>query len=323
MGYAVRADPGGREGSSVAPPKRDVIRLIDTVAAKSDARSRKRQKARKLTHRPNRVFELVRAIFRWAVGRDLLRVDPTSGLSPPIKRPRERDLSEAEIKTLWEALGKSPVLRRTTKGAKRGSRVVSDTDLPMTRAIALTLKLALVTGQRISEVAGIALSELDINDTAPLWTVPRERSKNGHPNRVPLSPLAVLLVKEVRDLAPDSDWLFPGVAGNGPIDAHAPTKALERARAVIGLDDFRVHDLRHTAATRMAEMGINPHTISLILNHVSTRRGTVTGKVYNQYSYDREKREALRSWGARLEEILAGRECARVVSIASGTAASA
>jgi integrase len=140
---------------------------------------------------------------------------------------------------------------------------------------------------------------------------------------VPLSPLAVRLVKEARELAPDSDWLFPGMADSGPIDPHAPTKALERARAVIGLDDFRVHDLRRTAATRMAEMGVNPHTISLILNHVSARRGTVTGKIYNQYSYDREKREALRSWGARLEEILAGLECVRVVSIASGAAGSA
>jgi integrase len=73
---------------------------------------------------------------------------------------------------------------------------------------------------------------------------------------------------------------------------------------VIGLEDFRVHDLRRTAATRMAEMGIAPHTISLVLNHVSARAGTVTGKVYVQYSYDREKREALDRWGDRLQAIL-------------------
>ena len=56
----------------------------------------------------------------------------------------------------------------------------------------------------------------------------------------------------------------------------------------------------------MAEMGISPHTIALILNHVSVRRGTVTAKVYNQYSYDPEKREALEKWGKRLEEIIRG-----------------
>ena len=62
----------------------------------------------------------------------------------------------------------------------------------------------------------------------------------------------------------------------------------------------------------MAEMGINPHTISLVLNHISFRRGTITGKVYNQYSYDREKREALIAWGARLERIVARQDGATV-----------
>jgi phosphoserine phosphatase len=65
----------------------------------------------------------------------------------------------------------------------------------------------------------------------------------------------------------------------------------------------------------MAEMGISPHTISLVLNHVSARAGTVTGKVYVQYSYDREKREALGAWGARLERIVAGGDGANVVPL--------
>lgn len=284
--------------------KRDIIWLLDKVAAKTDARHGK--KARKLTHRPNRVFELVRSIFRWAAGRDLLKLDPTFGLNPPIKseKPRERELSEAEIRRLWDALGQAPVARRTTKGLNLGARAVSETDLPMTKSTALALKLALVTAQRIGEVTGIALSELTLSESAPIWIIPGERSKNGQPNRVPLSPVAVQLINEARALNPESAWLFPSAKGKGPIDPHAPTKALERARPVIGLEDFRIHDLRRTAATRMAEIGVSPHTISLVLNHVSARRGTVTGKVYNQYSYDKEKREALGAWGQRLEQLL-------------------
>jgi len=54
----------------------------------------------------------------------------------------------------------------------------------------------------------------------------------------------------------------------------------------------------------MAELGISPHTISMILNHVSARQGTITSKVYVQYSYDREKREALAGWAAKLEAII-------------------
>jgi integrase len=300
--------------------KRDIIGLLDEVGTKPDARKGRVQGS--MTHRPNRVFELVRSIFRWAVGRDLLQVDPTWGLSAPIKKetPRERELSPTEIRQLWQALDRAPVQRRSTKGLIRGERAVSDEDIPMTRAIALALKLSLVTGQRIGEVAGIAQSELDLSEAAPVWTVPRHRAKNGQPNRVPLSPLAVRLIKEAQELAGGGAWLFPSpkdawpassaqrvaaVRGaSAPIDPHAPTKALSRARAAIGLEDFRVHDLRRTAATRMAELGISPHTISLVLNHVSARKGTITGAVYVQYSYDREKREALDAWGARLERII-------------------
>ena len=210
--------------------KRDVIKLLDEVAAKPDGR-KGRKSAGKMTHRPNRVFELVRAIFRWAASRDLLTVDPTFGLAPPIRkeRPRERDLSPDEIKRLWEALDKTPVERRHTTGLPIGSRAIGEDDIPMTRATALALKLALVTGQRIGEVTGIALSELALNDTAPLWTVPGERSKNAQSNRVPLSPLAVWLIQEALKFARGGAWLFPSPKGEGPIDAHTPTKGLERA----------------------------------------------------------------------------------------------
>ena len=274
--------------------KRDVIRLLDEVAAQPDARKGSKPD-RKMTHRPNRVFELVRAIFRWAIGRDLLAVDPTLGLAPPIRkeRPRERDLSPNEIHRLWVALDKAP---------GRASRRIEG-DFPMTRPTALAIKLALVTGQRIGEVANISLSELSLDHAAPLWMIPGDRTKNGQPNRVPLSPLALKLIAEASELAGESPWLFPSPNGDGPIDAHAPTRALARARDAIGLEDFRIHDLRRTAATRMAELGISPHTISMILNHVSARHGTLTSKVYVQYSYDHEKREALMAWSARLEEI--------------------
>jgi integrase len=276
--------------------KRDVIRLLDEVAAQPDAR-KGRKANRKTTHRPNRVFELVRAIFRWAVGRDLLTVDPTFGIAPPIRKekPRDRDLSSDEIRRLWAALDRAP----TSRAPRR-----SEVDLPMRRATALAIKLALVTGQRIGEVAHTELSELSINDAAPLWVILGDRTKNGQPNRIPLSPLALKLIAEAQELADGASWLFPNPSGVGPIDAHAPTRALARARDAIGLDDFRIHDLRRTAATHMAELGVSPHTISMILNHVSAQQGTITSKVYVKYSYNQEKRDALNVWSARIETII-------------------
>ena len=56
----------------------------------------------------------------------------------------------------------------------------------------------------------------------------------------------------------------------------------------------------------MASLGVNPHTISLVLDHISVTKGTVTGAVYVKYSFDREKREALNAWAMRLDQTIAG-----------------
>jgi integrase len=281
--------------------KRDVIRLLDKVAAKTDARTKKASGSstvpRKMTHRPNRVFELVRAIFRWAIGRDLIVINPTAGLQRPIRKekPRERELSTDEIRTLWLALQRAP---RSREKWKRQSD-----DFPMRRATALTMLLALTTAQRIGEVSGIALTELDLSPAAPVWKIPGARTKNGETHRVPLSDLALRLIEEARVLAGDSMWLFPNPSKDGSVHPHAATRALERARTSIGLPDFRVHDLRRTAATKMEELGTPPHVISHVLNHISVSKSTITKKVYSRYAYEREKRVALDAWGTRLEII--------------------
>ncbi len=275
--------------------KRDVLELLDIVAAKADAR--KGAKPHKLSHRPNRVFEVVRAIFRWALRRDLLQYDPTHGLQRPIKKeaPRERTLAPAEVHALWRALDGAPLAKpaRRTPG-----------DFPMIRPTALAILLALTTAQRIGEVTGIAMSELTLKGLAPLWVIPGARTKNREPNRVLLSALAVRLIQEARELSDGSLWLFPSPKGDGPIDSGAPKRALDRARPALGLAHFRIHDLRRTAATGMAELGVNPHVISHVLNHISATKGSITSLVYNRYAYDKEKREALELWGEWLAKLV-------------------
>ena len=103
------------------------------------------------------------------------------------------------------------------------------------------MKLSLITGQWISEVAGIEMKEFDLNPASPVWTDPGKRTKNKKPNRVPLSQIAFQIVAEALALAGGSIWLFPSPTGKGPIGEHTATKALERARAAIGLEDFQVH----------------------------------------------------------------------------------
>ena len=74
------------------------------------------------------------------------------------------------------------------------------------------------------------------------------------------------------------------------------SRAIGRARPVIGIAHFTAHDLRRTAATHMAEAGVSRLVIGKILNH---KEAGVT-QVYDRHGYDAEKREALAAWGARL-----------------------
>jgi integrase len=277
--------------------KRDILHLLDMVALKPDARLGKKKRsqyktkdvgvidvARNLSHRPARVYELVRSIYRWGLSRDILSIDPTFGMKPQLKkeRPRERALAPSEIKQFWTNLAETP----------------------LTDTIRLALKIALVTAQRIGEVTNIEKAELSIDGPTPIWMIPGVRSKNRESHRVPLSPLAVALIKEADTLSADSTYLFPSPKDDASIGSGAATKGMQRARPHIALADFRVHDLRRTAATGMAELGVNPHTISLVLNHISAHKGTITSAVYVKYSYDKEKRDALDAWGRRLQEIL-------------------
>jgi integrase len=291
--------------------RHDIGRVLNNAKKATDGRQG-HDGERRLTHRPNAVHEVVRAVYRWGVAEGLVTIDPTAGRKRPIKREpaRERTLTAAEIKTVWTALDKAPVARERGPDGRMQSR--GKDDFPMLKATALAIKLSLVTAARIGEVSGIPLAELDLNDVAPVWTIAGSRTKNGEPHRVPLSPLAVELIAEAKELARGSAWLFPAPGGKAPVDPHAATRALVRARPSTGVADWRIHDLRRTAATMMGEMGVKPHVISHVLNHISVTKGKVTGKHYNQFTYDPEKREALTAWGARLERIIAGTDGANV-----------
>ena len=67
---------------------------------------------------------------------------------------------------------------------------------------------------------------------------------------------------------------------------------------------WRIHDLRRTAATRMADLGVQPHVIEAVLNHVSGHRAGVAG-TYNRAMYSAEKKAALKLWAEHLRQFVA------------------
>ena len=144
----------------------------------------------------------------------------------------------------------SPVLARSIAFRTRRSLHLPATPRPRVCAVPRTFG---TTG---------GISAYAFAEAAVLFPPCSARTKNGHMNWVPLSPLALEIIEQARELAPQSLWLFPSRTGDGPIDAHAPTRALDRARKAIGLNNFRIHDLRGRQRLRWRKL-VSAHWLSV------------------------------------------------------------
>jgi integrase len=150
--------------------------------------------------------------------------------------------------------------------------------------------LLLLTAQRRNELVSMQWSDLDLE--AGVWSIPGKLTKNGVAHVVPLLPDVVELLLHVPRT--DESLVFPSRAGNGrSFSGFSKSKA--RLAAAAGIEGFTLHDLRRTAATRLAGLGVAPHVIERLLNHVTGVLGGVAG-VYNRFKYRDEVREALVLW---------------------------
>ncbi|MGI9503692.1 MAG: site-specific integrase, partial [Geminicoccaceae bacterium] len=164
---------------------------------------------------------------------------------------------------------------------------------------AAIIRLLLLTGQRREEVAAMRWSEIDLERR--LWEIPGTRTKNHRPHQVPLSD-QVLGILETLDRRQGRDLIFG--TGKGGFSGFGQSKARSDRRS--GLSGWRVHDLRRTAVTGMVEIGIQPHVVEAVVNHISGHKGGVAG-IYNKATYATEKRQALKAWANALEAIAHGR----------------
>jgi integrase len=238
-----------------------------------------------------RTFEDVRAMVRWATQNEYLDANPLDGMTKPAEATTSnRVLSDDEIRTLWQGLPKA--LARSIQC----QRIV---------------KLCLVTGQRVGEVAGMARAEVDLK--AREWRLPGERTKNASAHVVPLSNSALEIIKDaLADAGEDSAFIFP--CGDGALSPVAVARSIlrgnektkERPLGRFGIAPWSAHDLRRTALTGMARLGVAPIVLGHVANHRTTTRASVTLAVYSQYTYDAEKRAALALWGDRLTTIVGG-----------------
>lgn len=269
--------------------RRDIIALLESIEHEKEA-----------PIMASRVRTVLFSIFRYGVDRELVPHNPCIHLPRMIQtRARDRALSEDEIKKLWKSLEAIPY------------------------SLASFYKMLLVLAQRVNETAGMQWNEIEGNK----WHLPAERAKNGKAHLIPLSPLALKILKEIKrnnaKLKKNSRlkekeffdiFVFPSGRAKG-----AMQNVSKRFRSVVEkltvedkMPHCTMHDLRRTAASHMRKLSIAAETVEKILNHAPR---SILGRHYDKYQAEKEKRDALALWGQDIERIISGKRKGKVIPL--------
>jgi integrase len=252
----------------------------------------------------NRTFAVFRKLCHWAMSRDgskVIKISPCDGVEMPTsERARERVLDDTEIKLAWEAF--------QSVGWPFGP----------------IAELLLLTGARRDEVASMEWRELDL--TAGVWRLPKQRTKNKRAHEIPLAPAAVEILKNLPRVEPKraadgkarpalvfSTTGATAVSGFSRAKAAIDAVIVERLRKEVearggnrdevAAPDWVIHDLRRTVATNLQKLGVRLEVTEAVLNHVSGSRAGIVG-VYQRHEWAVEKRDALDKWAARVAVIV-------------------
>jgi integrase len=219
------------------------------------------------------------AFFAWCIAEGALGngANPVDGSHRPADpTPRDHVLGDAELVAIWNACGDIDAGRIT--------------------------RLLVLLGSRRQEVGGLRWSELDLDNG--LWSLPKERAKNKRALLLPLPAAALAIIQSVPRTS--RDHLFGDRAGEGFTSWSTAKRSLDHRLAGI-VKPWRFHDLRRTFATRLADIGIEPHVIEACLNHYGGHRAGTAG-TYNRSSYHRAVKAALARWSEHVLALVEGRD---------------
>jgi integrase len=241
----------------------EIVALLDDIAERAP-------------YVANRTLAYLRKLYNWATPRYRLTSNPCQGVSAPGKeRSRDRVLTDEELRRVWLAAGEI--------GYPFGDVV----------------RLLILTGQRLNEVAQMEWSEIDLD--AKLWTLPRGRVKNDRGHTVPLSAAAIEIIER---LPRKGALVFNGRSGR--MASGSVSRFKEKLDQLSGVKTWRLHDLRRTTASGMAGLKIALPVIEKCLNHSSGTFKGVLG-IYQRHEFAAEKADALEAWGNFITTLIEGR----------------
>ena len=229
--------------------KSDVAKFLDFVAegrprpckAKPNNRARKLQGHKPTPIRANRMGEVLRKMFTLAVQWGWCEDNPAQRFHRRTETPRERFLSKEEIASLAAVL-----------------------DAAEDRRAADIIRMCMLTGARLGEVRQARFEQFNLEHMS--WSKPPTMTKQRRAHRVPISDETAAIVRQRLLLVPNgSPWLFPGDTPGQPVQE--VRRFWAQVQKQCGLQDVRIHDLRHTFASLLVSGGASLEMIGKLLGH--------------------------------------------------------
>jgi integrase len=237
--------------------------------------------------RARHLHDALSGMFGWLVRHRRVETNPMARVHKPDKaKARDRVLTNAEVAKLWTAAD------------------------AVTEPFGAVIKLLLLTGARLNEIGQLRWEE--VSDDCSTLTIPGSRTKNKLALSIFLPPAARDIISSVQR----HDGCAYAFTTNGITAISGWSKTKRRLDAAMGIPAWRIHDLRRTTATGMAEIGVPPHIVEAVLNHVSGAKAGVAG-IYNRAAYSAEKKIALEQWADNIASVVSGQP-AKVVPIRGG-----
>ena len=231
------------------------------------------------------------SFFAWAIREGLCDQNPVVGTNKPDKgKARTRVMAPEELCSIWAALPDGDFGR--------------------------IIQLAMITGARRHEVAGMAWSEIDMPKGA--WTIPLARLKQHRSfekleledHKIPLPEFALEIIRTVPRRS-GRDLLFGAKEGRPFIGFHVCKDRLDAKIAEMTgarLAPWQLRDLRRTIDTIMQDdLSVLPHVADQVLGHIGPHKAGVQG-VYNRATYWADCVKAMALWGEHLRAIVEGRQ---------------